>query len=594
MPLSAGDRVILYGLSGRADLNGCTGEIKSYIEAKDRYAVQVNSPAADDKPLLLKIANLKLESGVPATATMASLDAAASNREAAIDFDQLLSGDAFAVLRTTLLAASARPGAVSYARQLRGSMPGGKTPLSATVALVASSDAHAPRLVQQACDALSQLCTGVLDMRDVVRGAKAAAALVDALRGAHGVPGVAELSRLEAGAKAKAEAEAKAKTAKARAADPKGAAAAAETEPPRIVDITDGDGEGGDGGGDGGGAGGDGGGRTDGPMAAESAVAGLAAAADEAAAKKEEDEDEGEEEDPLLVTRAALHALTNLANGNLACKTAVVEAGGAAAMAAVMKARGSDEAIAKICVGGLANVGGGDEACVRAMISSGGVDAVVQAVRLFTKASPVSLGDALLALANLACDKKHGAPAVVDAGGFEAIGAAVAAHAKAANDPRLREWAGAALANLASCPSEEVREALAEGGAPRAAVVLMGACGDDEPRTMRYCVGVWAHLGRDSDDGREACCRAGLVEATVRALLATAPSGAPGAAELAEQACRAFATLAFGAPEDRARLREAGAQRALTLCLERFPRSPQVQEMGRALMTELGSGAFGR
>ena len=133
-------------------------------------------------------------------------------------------------------------------------------------------------------------------------------------------------------------------------------------------------------------------------MAAESAVAGLAAAADEAAAKKEEDEDEGEEEDPLLVTRAALHALTNLANGNLACKTAVVEAGGAAAMAAVMKARGSDEAIAKICVGGLANVGGGDEACVRAMISSGGVDAVVQAVRLFTKASPVSLGDALLAL----------------------------------------------------------------------------------------------------------------------------------------------------------------------------------------------------
>ena len=81
-----------------------------------------------------------------------------------------------------------------------------------------------------------------------------------------------------------------------------------------------------------------------------------------------------------------------------------------------------------------------------------------------------------------------------------------------------------------------------------------------------------------------------MVEATVRALLDTAPSGAPGAAELAEQACRAFATLAFGAPEDRARLREAGAQRALTLCLERFPRSPQVQEMGRALMTELVGG----
>ena len=72
-------------------------------------------------------------------------------------------------------------------------------------------------------------------------------------------------------------------------------------------------------------------------------------------------------------------------------------------------------------------------------------------------------------------------------------------------------------------------------------------------------VGVWAQLGR-GEEGSAACCGAGFVEATVRAMLA-APHE-PAAAGLMEEACRAMATLAFADAEGRARLREGGAARA--------------------------------
>lgn len=567
--LKPGDRVVLHGLTGRKDLNGCNGKVKGYEAAKERYAVLVES-AVDDKPLLLKLANLKLADASSAPVVTTTAAAAAASQ---IDFDALLAGVDFALLRTTLVAAAARPGAVSYAQHLKGAMPGGKTVLGAIVALVQASDGQRARVVQQACDALSKLCTSGVDMRHLVRGASAADALVDALRGAHGVHGVADSKRLEAGATARAAAKS------ARAAKTASKAAAPAEEAPRIVDVTDDDGVAEETPPDG----------KDNTHAKPQAVGG--AAAEDAAGKPggngdDDGEDDAAAADELLVTRAACHALTNLANGDLPCKQAVVAAGGAEAIAAVMKACGSDEAVSKICVGALANIASGDAGCIRAMVDSGGVTAVIGAIRACTKGSALNLGDALLALANIACDKALGATAVADAGGVEALVAAVSAHARG-NDPRMREWAGAALANLASAPAPDVREALIDGGAARAAANVMAACGEAECRALRHCVAVWAHLGRESDEGREACCSAGMVEATVKALLATAPSGKQGAAEFAEQACRAFATLAFGDAGSRARLREGGAQRALTVCVERFPRHAQVQEMGRALLAEL-------
>ena len=59
------------------------------------------------------------------------------------------------------------------------------------------------------------------------------------------------------------------------------------------------------------------------------------------------------------------------------------------------------------------------------------------------------------------------------------------------------------------------------------------------------------------------------------------------AAELMQEACRAFATLAFGDTDGRAALREGGVSHALTRALDAHPTDMKLQEMGRALLSEL-------
>ena len=92
--LKAGDRVILHSLSSRKDLNGCHGTIKGFEAAKDRYAVQVES-AVDEKPLLLKIANLSVSSGGGGGVVGGGSTTAVAKD---IDFDALLDGVDFALL----------------------------------------------------------------------------------------------------------------------------------------------------------------------------------------------------------------------------------------------------------------------------------------------------------------------------------------------------------------------------------------------------------------------------------------------------------------------------------------------------------------
>ena len=121
-----------------------------------------------------------------------------------------------------------------------------------------------------------------------------------------------------------------------------------------------------------------------------------------------------------------------------------------------------------------------------------------------------------------------------------------------------------------------------------------GLCG-------RFAVSTWAFLGREPD-AAAACSEAGFAEATVRAMAsATAGGGGGGGggggaraadvaadvAELVQEACRAFATLAFGDGDGRALLREAGVEPALTRALDAHPHDMKVQEMGRSLLSEL-------
>jgi hypothetical protein len=297
----------------------------------------------------------------------------------------------------------------------------------------------------------------------------------------------------------------------------------------------------------------------------------------------------GSKFDPTLVPRAACHALTNLANGDMACKEAVAEAGGAAALVGTMKqfAQAEDDILApivcKLCVGGLANIAAGDPKCMLAVLKTNSVVEVVRALKTFGPEWPELAADCCLALTNFAAGKGEGAEAVVDAGGVPALIATLKAFS--AKAPRVREWGAAALANLASAKSPEITETLIETPAAiKAAVAAVEHAAPDEGRTLHFAVTVWSHLG-STPEGSEACVRAGFVDTTLRRLLDV--TAGPASVRFVEESCRSFATLAFADAEGRATLREAGAIRVLTLVLERFPRDGGIQEMARALLTEL-------
>jgi len=132
--------------------------------------------------------------------------------------------------------------------------------------------------------------------------------------------------------------------------------------------------------------------------------------------------------------------------------------------------------------------------------------------------------------------------------------------------------------------SNDISDNLVDSTALRAVVGAMGHCAPTETKALDFAVGVWAHLGR-SPERCEACVAAGFVEATVKAILA-APFSPPSVRFL-EEACRALATIAFQDKSGHSILREAGALKALQMMLDRFPKEVKVQEMGRALLSEI-------
>jgi hypothetical protein len=177
----------------------------------------------------------------------------------------------------------------------------------------------------------------------------------------------------------------------------------------------------------------------------------------------------------------------------------------------------------------------------------------------------------------------------------------VDAHAE--HEIRVREWSAGCLANIAST-GEGYLDDLIEANSHRTAVKVLGWCGNEtehDVRAAKLAIGVWAHLGRmeaGSDPeslGLAACKQAGFVEATVKYMMKVKPTGrgpltpmGNEAIELVREACRAFASLAFGGDDEGpALLRDAGAKRALTEAIEGHPRDQSVQEMARALISQI-------
>jgi hypothetical protein len=596
MPQFAAGKVVrLFGLKTKPELNNAVGTIVLYDRAKDRYAVKVHKQQDDGAaPLLLKASNL--------------LPVDADNAEVKIDYDALLIEAPFVPLKLWLLGTSVRPGTVAAniaSRSLTSTRPSNGSPswLHVLVELVATCEEHSAPLVQQACDAISKLCTNAFDARHAVRASGAATALVRAIYGGHGIDGVGDASAIQS-VREKLQAAREKNAAELGAA---AAHAASKDEESLIVDVTEGE---------------------------------LPSSSPKASTKDADGADDAAKavlaaptpQDPLVVSRACCFTLTNLANGDLLCKQAVVEAGGAAALASVLNAMlgggggalddAKNDGLVKACVGGLANIAGGDDVCAKAVIDAGGVRGIVRVAKFYCSSAVVDagrhgaktliIGDACLALANLACDKKHGALAVVDEGGVSALVGAAGTYGT--TSARVCEWSAIAFANLASVQNGDVSDVMVDEGVPRTLSSLLAASANiaayraeeaasvvGSVRAQRFAIGTFKNLAQD-EDGREACYRAGLVEATAKALMQLAStyhggkskglSGGGGtaaaeeAAQVAEQACRAFGALAFGDAEGKARLRESGVNRVLTAVLDAFPAHGPLQEMGRAVIAE--------
>ena len=556
--LKPGEAVRIYNLTGRPELNHRRGKVVSYAKAKGRYAVEV--PGLPNV-MLFKLANLQLVSvedvaplephnivlpqqhlspsrytdnrgQSPATAE----DDAAGD---SLDYDALLASVDFAMLRDHLLRAGSRPGCAPMPGRLLRQLPAHRSCLVGLIGILLRSRDGPATLVQQAADALSRICTFGAAGRSAVRRAGGAAALVHAVHNPPSAPQLAEDGDAE------------------DESDAAGLPPAPPTTQPEVPSLPPGS------------------------LAPMTTSTGLTS--NKAIGRTDS------KFDPTLVPRAACHALTNLANGDMACKEAVAEAGGAAALVGTMKqfAQAEDDILApivcKLCVGGLANIAAGDSKCMRAVLKTNSVVEVVRALKTFGPEWPELAADCCLALTNFAAGKGEGAEAVVDAGGVPALIATLKAYS--AKAPRVREWGAAALANLASAKSPEITETLIETPAAiKAAVAAVEHAAPDEGRTLHFGITVWSHLG-STPDGSEACVRSGFVDTTLRRLLDV--TAGPASVRFVEESCRSFATLAFADAEGRATLREAGAIRVLTLVLERFPRDGGIQEMARALLTEL-------
>ena len=304
----------LHGLQSKPERNGTLGRVLSFDVARGRYAVEC---VDDGAKLLLRDSNLLLVGGAEGvhpgtehTVTSAAVgnpkpaDAAAAAANAAIDdddsvdYDATLTGVDFALLRDQLLRATSRPGCASMPGR---PLPRGRSCLVGIISVLQRSTDEVPPLVQQACDALSKICTLGAPARSAVRRAGAADALVHAIR--H-LP---------------------TKT----TSPPKRDKAVASAEPV-VVDITDLNAEADST-------------RIDG-SGSTVALASPEVDGGEATRTGAEDVQLGKGEarpatdlDALTVSRAVCHALTNLANGDLACKLAVAEADGTAVITGAMR-----------------------------------------------------------------------------------------------------------------------------------------------------------------------------------------------------------------------------------------------------------------
>ena len=351
--LKPNEAVRIHGLQARPELNGLIGRVVNFEKTKGRYAVEI--PGHENK-ILLKLANLQLQSVedlaappvapagiVPSKYTINRGTAAPASAEDdaagdALDYDSLLAGIDFAVLRDQLLRAGTRPGCAPMPGRLLRKLPTDRSCLVGIVGILQRSSESSPELVQQACDAVSRLCTSGGGGRSASRRAGAAAALVYAAR--HPPP-----SRAAAALPTALEELTPAATTTGQQPMP----------PLPLVDPPE-------------------------PNTAAPAAAGAPAP----------------QPDPTLVPRAACHALTNLANGDLACKQAVAIADGAATPVGTIRQYKADELVAKICVGGLANIAGGDAACMRRILDANAVPEVVRVLTTFGARWPDLAADSCL------------------------------------------------------------------------------------------------------------------------------------------------------------------------------------------------------
>ena len=449
------------------------GTVLSFDSSKSRYAVEVGNTK-----ILLKLGNLSLDSveDVPlphetissvgngfSKHTYLEKGASAPAAEAAsvpIDYDALLSGLDFAVLRETLLRAASRPGCAPMPGRKLSDLPNGRACLPGIIGVLQRSSESSRTLVQQACDGLSKMCCSAGGAyRQAVRQAGAAPALVHAIKN---VP-AARSAPAPAADAADAAADVSADVEADGAAD--GAGGESELLVPRAVCLALAN-------------------LANGDLACKLAVAQADGATAIVDAMRTYVDDE-------QFAKIGVGGLANIGNGDETCLQ----------VRARSRYTWLPTPLPAVLTAGTRPCARDRRAhCVRAVsiesrvpvrqavLNAKGVRQVVLALKKHAASSAPLAADGCLALANFAAGKGAGADAVVDGGGVEALLLALRAHGS--TEPRVKEWGCAALANLASCSAQpDVIEALIDAGACRAAVAALEHCNlPAEVRATHLCL----------------------------------------------------------------------------------------------------------
>mmetsp|Transcript_65616 Transcript_65616/g.181170 ORF Transcript_65616/g.181170 Transcript_65616/m.181170 type:complete len:533 (-) Transcript_65616:124-1722(-) len=212
------------------------------------------------------------------------------------------------------------------------------------------------------------------------------------------------------------------------------------------------------------------------------------------------------------------------------------------------------------------------------------LERVVKAMRDERTSSDAQIRGAL-ALAFVAYRSDRGREAVVDAGGVEALVAAMKAHQ---GDTKVQEQCCGTLGNIAAGEAPECQDTIVEAGAIKQLVEAMNR-NQDSPNVQEGAMRTMANVAVGQASRKDDVIGAGALEAIVRAM-----DKHKARAEVVEAGARVLATVAFGSDKRKDDVIAMGGTAAVVHAMKAHVDNEDVQESGCICLVDLSAGGGSR